>query len=78
MLVAALKMADDAGELSAAGLKKVFEGFRNFNTEGLTPPISFFEHDHRASTKTRVFKISNDAFNPVSDYIDVGRSKRFI
>ncbi len=78
VLVAALKMADDAGELSAAGLKKVFEGFRNFNTEGLTPPISFFEHDHRASTKTRVFKISNDAFIPVSDYIDVGRSKRFI
>jgi branched-chain amino acid transport system substrate-binding protein len=78
VLVAALKMADDAGELSPAGLKKVFEGFRNFNTEGLTPPISFFRHDHRASTKTRVFKISNDAFIPVSDYIDVGRSKRFI
>lgn len=78
VLVAALKMADDAGELNPAGLKKVFEGFRNFDTEGLTPPISFYEHDHRASTKTRVFKINNDAFIPVSDYIDVGRTKRFI
>ena len=78
VLVAALKMADDAGELNPAGLKKVFEGFRNFDTEGLTPPISFYEHDHRASTKTRVFKISNDAFIPVSDAIDVGRAKRFI
>ena len=78
VLAAALKMADEAGELTQEGLKKIFESFREFNTEELTPPISFFKHDHRATTKARVFKISNNAFISVSDYIDVGRTKRFI
>jgi len=78
VLAAALKIADDAGELNPAGLKRAFERFRDFDTEGLTPPISLFEDDHRASTKAKVFQINDDAFIPVSDYIDVGRAKRFI
>ncbi len=77
VLAAGLKIADDAGELSPDGLKRAFESFRNFNTEGLTPPISFFKHDHRATTEARIFKISNDAFIPISDYIDVGRGSGF-
>lgn len=78
VLAAALKVADDAGELSPEGLKNAFENFRNFSTEGLTPPISYFENDHRATTETRLFKISNDTFTPISDYIDVGRTPGFL
>ncbi len=78
VLAAALKIADDAGELTPEGLKKAFESFRHFDTGGLTPPISFFKHDHRASTESRIYKIRNGQFVPNSDYVDVGRTRRFI
>lgn len=78
VLAAALKLADDAGELTPEGLKKAFESFRNFDTGGLTPPISFFNHDHRPSTESRIYKIENGEFIPVTDYISVGRTLRFV
>jgi branched-chain amino acid transport system substrate-binding protein len=78
ILTVALKIADDAGKLTPGGLKKAFESFRNFNTGGLTPPISYFEHDHRATTESRIYKISDGKYIPESDSIDVGRTPRFI
>ncbi len=78
VLAAALKNADDAGELTPEGLKNAFERFRDFDTGGLTPPISYFENDHRPTAKSRISRISNEAFIPVSDDIDVGRTPEFL
>jgi branched-chain amino acid transport system substrate-binding protein len=77
VLAEALKIADSSGELNPEGLKRVFERFRNFNTGGLTPPISYFEHDHRATTQTKIYKVYNNSFIPVSDYINVSRTNTF-
>jgi len=78
VLAAALKISDSAGELNALGLKKAFERFRNFDTGGLTPPISYSEKDHRPTTQTKIYKIQNHKFIPVVDSISVSRSKAFI
>jgi branched-chain amino acid transport system substrate-binding protein len=78
VLTAGLRIADDAGELTPEGLKKAFESFRNFNTGGLTPPISYFKHDHRATTESRIYRISDGEYKPDSDFIDVERTPRFI
>ena len=77
VLAAALKIADSAGELNAPGLKKVFERFRDFDTNGLTPPISYSENDHRPTTQTRIYKIRNHKFVQVANSISVSRSKSF-
>lgn len=45
-----LKRAKKAGKLSGPGLKAALETLRNFDTGGLTPPITFTSSDHRPST----------------------------
>ncbi|MBT3806341.1 MAG: ABC transporter substrate-binding protein [Desulfobacula sp.] len=77
VLSAALKIADNAGELNAPGLKKAFEQFENFDTEGLTPLINYSKTDHRPTTETRIYKIQNHKFIPAVDSISVNRTKSF-
>ncbi len=47
VLCEGLRRADDAGELNGPGIKKALETLRNFDTGGLTAPITFTPTDHR-------------------------------
>ncbi len=49
----ALKRAKD--ELSGEGVKKALETFRNFDTGGLTPPLTYTADDHRPTTKSTIY-----------------------
>jgi branched-chain amino acid transport system substrate-binding protein len=51
----ALKRAKD--ELTGEGVKKAFETFRNFDTGGLTPPLTYTADDHRPTTRTFVYVV---------------------
>jgi branched-chain amino acid transport system substrate-binding protein len=73
VLSLALKLADQAGELNVEGLKQVLENFRDVDSGGLTPPVSYFEDDHRSTTQARIFKIQGSRFVAITNYIDVGR-----
>ena len=69
----AYRIADQAGDISAEGLKSALESFRDYNTGGLIPPISYYEYDHRSTTQAMIYRIDNSDMIPVTDYIDVGR-----
>lgn len=47
VLCEGLKRADDAGELNGLGIKRALETLRDFDTQGLTAPITFTPTDHR-------------------------------
>jgi hypothetical protein len=63
------------GRLSIYG-RPVFT-FRDFDTGGLVPPLSYFQDDHRATTQTKILRIENGRLDPVTDYIDVGRDDTY-
>ncbi len=68
IFVECLRKADSAGELNAEGLTKVLRSLKDFNTGGLTPPLTIKENRFPIA---RVLQ-SNPAkeiFEPVSDWI---------
>jgi branched-chain amino acid transport system substrate-binding protein len=55
----ALIRADKAGELNGPGMKKALESLKDFDTEGLTAPITFTADDHRPSMSAKVYEFED-------------------
>ncbi|MBW1980914.1 MAG: ABC transporter substrate-binding protein [Deltaproteobacteria bacterium] len=72
-----LKRADKAGELNGPGLKKALETLKDFDTGGLTAPVTFTPTDHRPNTSLRIFKMSNNKLVPVKS-VSIEREARFL
>lgn len=73
----ALKNADKAGELTPAGIRKAFEQFRNFDTGGLAPPLTFTATDHRASMAAKIYQIQNAKMVDVSGWVELPRDMEY-
>jgi branched-chain amino acid transport system substrate-binding protein len=58
-------------DLNSDTLKAAFETFRNFDTGGITPPITFTPEDHLGSKGVKLFKanIAKNYFEPVGDWV---------
>ncbi len=54
-----LKRADDAGDLTGPGLKKALETLRDFDTGGLTAPITYTSTDHRPNMSAKIYEYQN-------------------
>jgi len=73
----ALKMADKAGDLTPAGIRNAFEQFRDFDTGGLAPPMTFTKTDHRASMAAKMYQIQKGKIVPISDWIELPRDMEY-
>ena len=73
----ALKRADNAGNLTSAGIREALDGFRNFDTGGLAPPLTFTSEDHRGSTAAKIYEIKGSKMVPVSDWVELPRDKEY-
>jgi branched-chain amino acid transport system substrate-binding protein len=60
-------------ELSRERIKLALEGFKNFITGGLTPPITITSKDHRASVESRIFVINEGKLSRYTSFISSGR-----
>ena len=68
-----LRRAIKMGDISGPGVKKALESLRNFDTGGLTGPITFTPKSHKGSVSLRIYQFRNGKFVPVSGYISVKR-----
>jgi branched-chain amino acid transport system substrate-binding protein len=73
----ALKIADNAGELTPGGIRKAFEQFRDFDTGGLAPPLTFTDTDHRASMAAKIYEIQNGKMVDVSGWVELPRDMEY-
>jgi branched-chain amino acid transport system substrate-binding protein len=73
----ALKIADKAGNLTPAGIRDAFEQFRNFETGGLAPPLSFTNKDHRGSMAAKIYEIKNSKMTDMTGWIDLPRDMEY-
>jgi len=55
----ALIMAAKAGNLTPGGIRDAFEQFRNFDTGGLAPPLTFTKTDHRGSMAAKIYQVKD-------------------
>jgi len=67
VLLSGLKMAQKnyAGE----NLKKIFESMKNFDTMGLTAPVTFTPDSHKGVSALKIYKIQNGNVKPMTDFI---------
>jgi len=56
VLCEALKIADKKGELNGPGVKAALETFKDFDTGGLTPKITYTATDHRPNMSAKVYE----------------------
>jgi branched-chain amino acid transport system substrate-binding protein len=73
----ALKIADKAGNLTPKGITAAFEQFRNFETGGLAPPLTFTKTDHRASMAAKIYEIKGGKMVDISDWIELPRDMEY-
>jgi branched-chain amino acid transport system substrate-binding protein len=74
---AALKMADKAGQLNPAGIRDALNQFRNFETGGLAPPLTFTSKDHRGSMAAKIYEIKGDKMVDVSGWVELPRDQEY-
>ncbi len=73
----ALKTADGAGNLPPAGIRDAFEQFRNFETGGLAPPLTFTSKDHRGSMAAKIYQVKNGKMVDISGWIELPRDQEY-
>ncbi len=73
----ALRMADKAGDLTPVGIRKAFEQFKDFETGGLAPPLTFTATDHRASMAAKIYEVKNDKIEPITNWIELPRDQTY-
>ncbi len=60
----------DAGEeLNGENLRAALEGIKDFDTGGVTAPISFSSTSHKGNSALRLFQVQNGQWVQISDYI---------
>lgn len=69
VLLSGLKMANK--NYKGENLKKVYESMKNFDTMGLTAPVTFTSKSHKGVRALRLYQISNGEIKPVTDFISV-------
>ncbi|MCP4669368.1 MAG: ABC transporter substrate-binding protein [Deltaproteobacteria bacterium] len=73
----ALRMADKAGDLTPAGIRNAFEKFKNFDTGGLAPTLTFTSTDHRASMAAKIYEIKKNKMVDVSGWVELPRTMEY-
>ena len=74
---AAMKAADEAGDLTPSGIRNAFEKFKNFSTGGLAPPLTFTADDHRASMAAKIYEIKDGKMVDVSGWVELPRDMEY-
>lgn len=59
VMIEGIKLAAAKGEISGPAIKEALETLRDYDPMGLTPPISFFEDDHRPNMSVKLYTIGD-------------------
>ncbi|MDX1524043.1 MAG: ABC transporter substrate-binding protein, partial [Anaerolineae bacterium] len=70
-MVEAIERAAKAGkEITGPNIKAELEGLSNFDTGGISAPISFTADDRRGNKALRLFQVKDGQWQQISDYIE--------
>ncbi len=64
-----IKRAAAKGEVTGESIKAALETIKDFDTQGVTAPITFTPQSHRGSTALRLYVVQDGKWTAISDYI---------
>ncbi|HSF79775.1 MAG TPA: ABC transporter substrate-binding protein [Anaerolineales bacterium] len=67
------RVLDDGKEVNGENLKAALESIQNFETGGVTSPISFSATSHKGNSSLRLFVVDGGQWKQSSDYISAGQ-----
>lgn len=77
VLCEGIRRANELGDLSGPGIKVALETLRNFDTLGLTSPVTFTPDDHRPSTAVRIVEYVGGRMHPLAT-VDLDRRPEWL
>lgn len=76
VLMAGVKSTLDAKkDLTGPNIKAAMESITNFDTGGVTSPITFTAADHRGNQAIRIYQVKNGKWQAVTDYIAAPKAR---
>ncbi len=63
----------DGNDLTGANIKAALETISEYDTGGITSPITFTSEDHAGSKSLRLFQVQDGKWQAISDYISVAQ-----
>jgi branched-chain amino acid transport system substrate-binding protein len=69
----ALRKSHQEQGFSRERVKIALEGFKDFVTGGLTPPLTITSKDHRPSVESRIFVVKDGKLTKQTGFISIGR-----
>ncbi len=64
------RVVKEGKELNGENIRAALEGIKNYDTGGVSAPISFTATDHRGNKALRLFKVEGGQWQQMGDYID--------
>jgi len=63
-----------SGDVSGESIKKSLESLKDFDTGGVTVPLTFSEQSHKGNLSTKVYKadVKQNRWLPVTEYVKAG------
>ncbi len=71
MATAMEQVAADGNEMTGPNVKAALESMSNFDTGGITQPLTFSSSDHAGNKAVQFFQIENGQWNAISDHVAV-------
>ncbi len=63
------RVLDQGKPVTGENLKAALETIKNFDTQGVTAPITFTPQSHRGNTALRIYQVQGGKWTRVSDYV---------
>jgi branched-chain amino acid transport system substrate-binding protein len=63
------RVLDEGKEVNGENIKAALESIKDFETGGVTSPISFSADSHRGNNSLRIYVVENGNWTQVSDFI---------
>lgn len=71
ILIEGIRLTLAAGqEVTGENIKTALEGMSDYDTGGITAPITFTAEDHRGNKALRLFQVEGGNWNALTDYIE--------
>jgi branched-chain amino acid transport system substrate-binding protein len=60
---------EEGGDLTGESVRAGLENIQNYDTEGVSAPITFSATSHKGNNSLRLFRVENGQWVQISDYI---------
>lgn len=66
------RVLEEGQELTGANIREALESLNNYETGGITTPLTFGENDHAGSKALRLYQVQDGEWTVLTDYIQAG------